>query len=582
LVIVITLCWHLLDGKSIESFGYLIIVGYIAACLLVLPFEIGLFAAILLVSVFVGLKKINQTKISLTQMPLTFTDIKIAFQDPEGLVNAMKIESSALFLAYFLFAGIAMAAGILAFRWAQKILTIGLPGIGTTAGATIFSLSGFMLLQFTWALDTQVTASVKKDDEVWSSDGIVRLSQQIGLLPFILYSYHAASGDPIFSSASTTPSLSAGEISEVVSSYVHPKENELAPNIVLVLAESTFDPNKAFNLSTPVGATLLSGRPDTQALGPLRVNVVGGGTWVTEFETLIGVDVRFFGYFGLYTHTAVSPYIKRSLATYLNSRGYRTAGFYPVRGNSWNARNAYKNYGFQNFYDSLDLGYLSADWSFPDTRLMKAVVEKLGPNPNAPFFANVLTIQNHAPHPCIHFSSKKEFKTTLVGTEDFNLNCELNEYLYRLRSTDEAFNIIIQYLRELQTKTGRPYVVLIYGDHQPPTFTEKYSLYRTSAPLKETVFQLVSSIPHRITCCDNALPATLIPSLISAFVAANAEDIYLGINFYLYDKCGPSPFGATKLHDLGEAATYVSAAVTLACEQAREQAFGAYRRYGIF
>jgi hypothetical protein len=173
-----------LDGKSIESFGYLIIVGYTAACLLVLPCEIGLFAAILLVSVFVGLKKINQTKISLTQMPLTFTDIKIAFQDPEGLANAMKIESSALFLAYFLFAGIAMAAGILAFRWAQKILTIGLPGIGTTAGATIFSLSGFMLLQFTWALDTQVTASVKKDDEVWSSDGIVRLSQQIGLLPF--------------------------------------------------------------------------------------------------------------------------------------------------------------------------------------------------------------------------------------------------------------------------------------------------------------------------------------------------------------------------------------------------------------
>jgi hypothetical protein len=120
------------------------------------------------------LDKINETKISLTQMPLTFTDIKIAFHDPEGLVNAMKVEPWALVLAYFLFAALAIAAAFLAFRWAQKILTIGLSVIGTTAGATIFALSGFMLLQFTSALDTQVTASVKKDDEVWSSVGTRR------------------------------------------------------------------------------------------------------------------------------------------------------------------------------------------------------------------------------------------------------------------------------------------------------------------------------------------------------------------------------------------------------------------------
>ena len=64
---------------------------------------------------FLGvLEKINETKISLTQMPLTFTDIKIAFQDPEGLVNAMKVEPWALFLAYFLFAALAIAAAFLA------------------------------------------------------------------------------------------------------------------------------------------------------------------------------------------------------------------------------------------------------------------------------------------------------------------------------------------------------------------------------------------------------------------------------------------------------------------------------------
>jgi hypothetical protein len=50
LVIVTSVCW-LLDGKGTESFGYLIIVSYLAACLLVLPLEAGLLAAMLLVSV---------------------------------------------------------------------------------------------------------------------------------------------------------------------------------------------------------------------------------------------------------------------------------------------------------------------------------------------------------------------------------------------------------------------------------------------------------------------------------------------------------------------------------------------------
>lgn len=595
LVIGTTICWLTWGDARIEAHGGLIIAGYAAACLLVLPIEIGLFIAVLLVGVFLSLEKINETKITLVKMPLTFVDIKIAAANPDGLVNALGVKPWILHLAYLVFAGVAAAGIILAVRVTRKRFTRGVPIVRAIIGAAIFSFSAVLLLQFEWGLNTRVVNIIKREDVSWTPDGVSMLSKRVGILPFLLYSYHIESANPAASFSSNIAPPGPNEISDAVSTYVHPKHNELAPNIVVIQAESTFDPNKTFNLSAPVGGSLVSIHPDTQALGQLRVNTVGAGTWITEFETITGVDSRFFGYSGYYTHAAVSPYIKQSLATYLSRRGYRTAGFYATRGNFYNARNAYKSYGFQNFYDSLDLGHLPDDWAWTDSAFMKGVIKKLGENPEAPFYAQVVSTENHAPHPCVNFSSKNDFIATLAGTEDFGLNCGLNEYLLRLRSTDEAFDTIIEYLRELQTRTGRPYVVLMYGDHQPWTFTNAplgtpgaYWPYRTGASLNETVFQLVSSMPNRVTCCDKALPGTLIPSIVSAFAAATPEDVYLGINFYLYAQCGPSAFQTAKLHGLygKEAAWGVTDAkgevVTPACEKAREQAFGAYRQQGIF
>ena len=586
----VSMCWLTWSGPRIEAHAGLIMAGYIATCLLVLPIEIGLSAGVLLVGIFIGLTEINETKISLVEMPLTFVDIRIALQDLGGLVSALKLDRRVLYLAYFLLACIAVAGVLVASRTIRKIRTNGLPGARTISGAAIFLLSSILLLQFSSGMNARVVDIVKKEDTAWTPNGVSTLSKRLGILPFLMYSYQIESGNPTasFSSNATPPTPS--EISEAVSLYVHPKQNELAPNIVVIQAESTFNPNQTFNLSAPVGGSLLSAQRDTQALGQLRVNTIGAGTWITEFETVTGVNSRFFGYSGYYTHAAVSPYIKQSFATYLGDRGYRTAGFYATPGNFYNARNAYKHYGFQNFYDSMDLGYTSPDWLWTDHEFMKGVVRKLGENPDGPFYAQVVSTENHAPHPCVHFSSKKDFTTTFAETEDFDLNCSLNEYLLRLRSTDQAFDTIIQYLRELQTKTGRPYVVVMYGDHQPWSFTNgpAYLSFRKSTSLYETVFHLVSSIPNRLTCCAQALPDTLIPSVVSAFTAATPEDVYLGINFYLYARCGPSAFQTDKLNGLyGKEASWgvtdaKALTLTSACKKAREQAFAAYRQYGIF
>ena len=97
-----------------------IIAGYVAACLLAFPAEISLYAAILICFLLVGLYQINETKIHLTHMPLTWMDLKIASSNPYGLLGAMKIGQWALGVLYI----------ILGF-----IVLVGLAILGTRAGS---------------------------------------------------------------------------------------------------------------------------------------------------------------------------------------------------------------------------------------------------------------------------------------------------------------------------------------------------------------------------------------------------------------------------------------------------------------
>ena len=100
------------------------------------------------------------------------------------------------------------------------------------------------------------------------------------------------------------------------------------PNIMVVLAESTFDPGATFRLEGHWNDALFRAGEFTAANGLLRVNAMGGGTWITEFETIVGLDSSMFGYSGMYTHASLSPFVDHSIATYLRERGYHTSAFF--------------------------------------------------------------------------------------------------------------------------------------------------------------------------------------------------------------------------------------------------------------
>ena len=437
-----------------------------------------------------------------------------------------------------------------------------------------------------------ITAEIDTAD-LWDPQGVTWLSHKLGHLGFLLLSYQLERVDKDdYHDLRLGKALKAEEIRNAIDQYVNLKkaESQNYPNIVILLAESTFDPNLAFHLSKPVRNGLFERGAHTQALGPLFVNAVGGGTWISEFESITGLDSRLFGYMGYYTHSSLAPHVRDSFPRYLKRRGYSTAAYYPISGRFYNARKAYRYYGFDRFFDSKTLG-LSGEWTVSDERVIEAVIEAANSEDEGPFFKYVLTVGNHGTHGCGYFSDIARQTVQFESAESIDSrNCVLNEYVHRTHSTSRGFAKLVSYLRKIERTTGRPFVALVFGDHQPHTFTgsaegKKYNfdVFRTGLTKRHTVFHLVSSIPNVVKFDTDVAPhVTLIPTLLSAYVASAPDDLYLGVNWYQYRHCG-SDLLPTKessglyILDQNDAAT---AKVGKGCP-VYEKLLTAYRRAGI-
>jgi phosphoglycerol transferase MdoB-like AlkP superfamily enzyme len=356
----------------------------------------------------------------------------------------------------------------------------------------------------------------------------------------------------------------------------------MLPNIVVVQAESTFNVNDTFRLTTPVRNGLFEQNAATRALGSLYVNAVGGSSWRSEFESIVGIDERLFGYAGAYTHTSLSPFVKQTFVKYLKQRGYSSVAYYAVEGEFYNARSAYARYGFDQFLDSVDLS-LPPGWTTTDDELAQAVVAQSAPSPG-PTFQFVVTVQNHGPHWC-DSTVPQRFVTRFMDAATFTENCVLNDFISRARSTDAAIGRLLKYLRGLERHTGRPYVLLVYGDHQPYTFTDPafevghgYETHR-KGDKRHTFFHLMSSIDGVVKCCRReALPLTAVPTMLSAYVANRLDDLYLPVNLFGYDRCGSDALAGVLADDWAE---WTAAARARRCRD-YEKVVAAYRAANVF
>ena len=431
--------------------------GFVAAGSVLLP---ATFGAVTLAGVLVLqllLSWINSVKIGLTGLPLTTLDLRIALANPAGLWDALAlphwtrhaatIAIAVLVLSWFAAGLVAAARFVVRYR---KRASSRDPLLRLVA-ICLVAVLGLSRLEALYA-------DAALDNSTWQLEGVAALADKMGALPFLGYSYDLESqstGDIYRDEADVMPP-SPEEVRTAVLRYVDftagTAGSRVQPNIMVVLAESTFNPGAIFRLQGEWNDAIFRTGEDTAANGLLRVNAMGGGTWITEFETIVGLDSRLFGYSGMYTHASLSPFVDRSIAFYMRQHGYRTSAFFPHGGDFYNARNAYANYGFETVLDSEDLG--RGAWMENDREVAESVRTAMGPAPQAPFFSYVLFIENHSPHDC-GAGDTAGFAVRFADTQEFAPNCALHEYLRRLDSTTAAVQSLQGYLADIEARTGR-------------------------------------------------------------------------------------------------------------------------------
>jgi phosphoglycerol transferase MdoB-like AlkP superfamily enzyme len=263
---------------------------------------------------------------------------------------------------------------------------------------------------------------------------------------------------------------------------------QMRPDILLVLEESTFDPLliRSCPKSDCDNAML---HPLTAATrtrqGPLLVHTTGGGTWLAEFAVLSAFDWRIFGRGGAYAPVSLAPRLQQSLPLRLRELGYRTVAIYPTQGNFLSATSAYGYYGFDEFYDADSLK-LPSEWGdIRDALVFEKVDEiaKRGNDPR-PLFVFALTIRNHGPH-----GNKPEQIPTAFANAGKQTSIYMADYLARMRdSSVDYVRFASQWL-----KSSRPSVIAWFGDHQPEAawdFTEHPNLLRSERATNVTEQQL--------------------------------------------------------------------------------------------
>ena len=379
-------------------------------------------------------------------------------------------------------------------------------------------------------------------------EGLVLTSKLVGAVPFLALTkrYEAHATTP-FRQLTESGALAAPAMGNVASYLKPAAAPAVQPNIAIVLLESTFDVSKVFPTTPAVTSTLFPASNAGQLQGELGVHAIGGGTWISEFETITGIPSRLFGYAGYYTHVELGPYVKASLATYLKKRGYQTLALYPVEGKFYGSRAAYGHYGFDRFIDGEEL-QIKEPWFAQDTDIMSKFIGKIAEaDTSKPLLTFMLTMENHSPHPCTRYASEKEMPYRFVGPSNARGTCELNEYIARYRSTEAAVALLEQQLQAREKATGRPYVLAVFGDHQPNSFTSTgrmplwspndYSTLRR-APNDVTFYQIRSSAPSPFATTQLDSSIVMLPTLVSAYVAKDRADMYLPGNFAIQALCG--------------------------------------------
>lgn len=296
------------------------------------------------------------------------------------------------------------------------------------------------------------------------------LSNYFGNIAFAYedYGYPYCLGVTIFDTGITCPrDYSEGEIKRIENTEKNLPETKDGdhPNIIFLQLESFFDPKLVDYLEMsedpiPVFRKLMK----EYTSGYYKVPSVGAGTANTEFESITGMSLHYFGP-GEYPYKSILKETTCESAPYiLKDLGYSTHAIHNNEANFYGRRSIFPNLGFDTFTsaeympeeeDKNPLGWTR------DRVLTEEIIKCLDSTEDQPDYVYTISVQGHGSYP--EEPELEEPEITVTGSPTEAKNNQWEYYVNQIREMDN----FVKELTDALEKYPEDVILVMYGDHLP-------------------------------------------------------------------------------------------------------------------
>src|SRR5699024_6018787 len=296
------------------------------------------------------------------------------------------------------------------------------------------------------------------------------LSNYFGNIAFAYedYGYPYCLATTIFNTGISCPrDYSEKEIARIeeTESDLPETDTEDLPNIVFVQLESFFDPELVNYLDIsddpiPNFRKLM----EEYTSGYYKVPSVGAGTANTEFESITGMSMHYFGP-GEYPYKSILKETTCESAPYvLKELGYSTHAIHNNEANFYSRKSIFPNLGFDTFtsaeYMPEEDDKNSLGWT-RDRVLTDEIIKCLDSTEDQPDYVYTISVQGHGAYPEEPILEDPEITVAGAATEEKNNQWEY--YVNEIHEMDEFVGELVAALEDYPEDV----VLVMYGDHLP-------------------------------------------------------------------------------------------------------------------
>lgn len=242
------------------------------------------------------------------------------------------------------------------------------------------------------------------------------------------------------------------------------KEEGKRPNILFLQLESFFDPKLVnyLNISEDPIPTFRKLMKEYSS-GYFKVPSVGAGTANTEFESITGMSLHYFGP-GEYPYKSIlkettcesTPYVLKEL-------GYSTHAIHNNEANFYGRKTIFPNLGFDTFTSAeyMPKEDLKNSLGWVKDSILTEEIIKCMDSTEEPDYVYTISVQGHGDYPGEPILDDPEI--TVSGGRSVEENNKWEYYVNEIHEMDE----FVKELTETLSEYPEDVVLVMYGDHLP-------------------------------------------------------------------------------------------------------------------